>query len=86
MTESNRQKLTGLFINETKDGVQYLSGKTQDGKKYTAFQNSYKETENQPDWVLYFEDTNLQKPVGQTKTLNLRPTSTPKPTQEDMPF
>jgi len=84
MTESNRQKLTGLFINETKDGVQYLSGKTQDGKKYTAFQNSYKETENQPDWILYFEDTNLQKPVSQTKTLNLRPT--PKPTQEDMPF
>ena len=84
MTESNRQKLTGLFINETKDGVQYLSGKTQDGKKYTAFQNSYKEAENQPDWVLYFEDTNLQKPVSQPKTLNLRPT--PKPTTEDMPF
>ena len=84
MTESNRQKLTGLFINETKDGVQYLSGKTQDGKKYTAFQNSYKETENQPDWVLYFEDTNLQRPVSQAKTLNLRPT--PKTTQEDMPF
>ena len=84
MTESNRQKLTGLFINETKDGVQYLSGKTQDGKKYTAFQNSYKEAENQPDWVLYFEDTNLQKPVSQPKTLNLRPT--PKPTPEDMPF
>jgi len=84
MTESNRQKLTGLFINETKDGVQYLSGKTQDGKKYTAFQNTYKETENQPDWILYFEDTNLQRPVSQAKTLNLRPT--PKPTTEDMPF
>ena len=84
MTESNRQKLTGLFINETKDGVQYLSGKTQDGKKYTAFQNTYKETENQPDWILYFEDTNLQRPVSQAKTLNLRPT--PKTTQEDMPF
>tara|TARA_R100000234_G_scaffold98695_1_gene67261 strand:+ start:298 stop:552 length:255 start_codon:yes stop_codon:yes gene_type:complete len=84
MTESNRQKLTGLFINETKDGVQYLSGKTQDGKKYTAFQNTYKETENQPDWILYFEDTNLQRPVSQAKTLNLRPT--PKTTPEDMPF
>ena len=84
MTESNRQKLTGLFINETKDGVQYLSGKTQDGKKYTAFQNTYKETENQPDWILYFEDTNLQRPVSQPKTLNLRPT--PKTTPEDMPF
>ena len=84
MTESNRQKLTGLFINETKDGVQYLSGKTQDGKKYTAFQNTYKETENQPDWILYFEDTNLRRPVSQAKTLNLRPT--PKTTPEDMPF
>jgi len=106
MTESNRQKLTGmyvnesyqdkpidtevnkpltgLYINETKKGDQYLSGKTLDGKKYTLFKNGFKEKDNQPDWVLYVEDTNLQKPVGQSKEFKL--SSTPKPTQEDMPF
>ena len=33
---------------------------------------------------LYVEDTNLQKPVGQSKEFKL--SSTPKTTPEDMPF
>ena len=33
MTESNRTKLTGMYVNESKNGDQYLSGKTMDGTK-----------------------------------------------------
>ena len=83
MPESNRQKICGLYINEDKDGKQYLSGKTQDKtKRYSLFTNNYKETDNHPDWVLYEEDLETLQPV-EPKKLNLAPQKT-KP--EEMPF
>ena len=106
MTESNRTKLTGMFVNEsyqdkeidtqvnkpltglyvnqTKKGDQYLSGKTMDGtKKYTLFKNGYKEKDNQPDWVLYVEDLEAT-PKAEPKSFSLTPT---KPADtEDIPF
>ena len=83
MTESNRQKICGLYINEDKEGNQYLSGKTQDKtKRYSLFTNKYKETDNHPDWVLYEEDLETLQPV-EPKKLNLSPQN---PKVEDMPF
>ena len=83
MTESNRQKICGLYINEDKEGNQYLSGKTQDKtKRYSIFTNKYKETDNHPDWVLYEETLETLQPV-EPKKLNLAPQ---KPKTEEMPF
>ena len=83
MPESNRQKICGLYINEDKEGNQYLSGKTQDKtKRYSLFTNKYKETDNHPDWVLYEENLETLQPV-EPKKLNLAPQQ-PKP--EEMPF
>tara|TARA_R100000655_G_scaffold109288_1_gene163381 strand:+ start:315 stop:566 length:252 start_codon:yes stop_codon:yes gene_type:complete len=83
MTESTRQKICGLYINEDKEGNQYLTGKTQDKtKKYSLFTNGFKETDNRPDWILYVEDLETLQPV-EPKKLNLSPQ---KPKVEDMPF
>lgn len=83
MTESNRKKLCGLYVNETKDGKQYLSGKTQDGSlKFSVFLNGFKETANHPDWILYSEDLENIQPV-EPKKFNLSPQS---PNLEEMPF
>ena len=54
MTEkSPRVKITGLWANETKDGIRYLSG----GKspRYSIWPNSFKEKDTDPTHVLYVE-------------------------------
>ena len=67
-----------------KNGDQYLSGKTMDGtKKYTLFQNGFKEKDNQPDWVLYVEDLEAT-PKAPKKDFSL--SNTKKDDVEDMPF
>ena len=61
MANQNREKLSGLWINQTKNGETYFSGKS-DGIKYVIFKNGFKEKENQPDYNLYKEVVEPQKP------------------------
>ena len=62
MPNPNQEKLSGLWINKTKAGETYFSGKN-DGFKYVIFKNGFKEKENQPDYVLYREPVESQNPV-----------------------
>ena len=62
MPNPNQEKLSGLWINKTKAGETYFSGKN-DGFKYVIFKNGFKERENQPDYVLYREPVESQNPV-----------------------
>lgn len=61
MANENREKVSGLWINKTKNGDTYFSGKN-DGFKYTVFKNGFKEKENQPDYILYKESVQPQNP------------------------
>ncbi len=64
MTESKRQRVTGLYVNTTDKGVQYMSGKTQDGKRYSIWPNGYKEEgDNQPPFVLFVQDIEPQMTI-----------------------
>jgi len=61
MPRENQEKLSGLWLNETKDHQKYMSGKS-DGFKYTIFKNGFKEPEsNQPDYILYREPAEQQQ-------------------------
>tara|TARA_R100000781_G_scaffold72836_1_gene45521 strand:- start:253 stop:483 length:231 start_codon:yes stop_codon:yes gene_type:complete len=61
MTRENQEKLSGLWVNETKNGQKYFSGKN-DGFKYTIFKNGFKEPESkQPDYILYREPVEEQQ-------------------------
>ena len=62
MPNPNQEKLSGLWINKTKAGETYFSGKN-DGFKYGIFKNGFKEKENQPDYVLYREPVESQNPI-----------------------
>jgi len=60
MSRENQIKLSGLWLNETKNGKKYFSGKN-DGFKYTIWKNGFKETDNQPDYILYREPVEEQQ-------------------------
>jgi len=60
MPRENQEKLSGLWLNETKNGQKYFSGKN-DGFKYTIWKNGFKETDNQPDYILYREPVEEQQ-------------------------
>jgi hypothetical protein len=62
MPRENQEKLSGLWLNETKNGKKYFSGKN-DGFKYTIWKNGFKETDNQPDYILYREPAEEQNGV-----------------------
>jgi len=62
MPRENQIKLSGLWLNETKNGQKYFSGKN-DGFKYTIFKNGFKEKESQPDYILYREPIEQQNGV-----------------------
>ena len=54
MTEKTpRVKISGLWANETKDGVRYLSGSK--NPRYTIWPNNYKEKDSDPTHILYVE-------------------------------
>jgi len=78
MPRENQEKLSGLWLNETKNGQKYFSGKN-DGFKYTIFKNGFKETDNQPDYILYRE------PLEQPKSENWAGSPVVPPTDE-IPF
>ena len=60
MPRENQEKLSGLWLNETKNGQKYFSGKN-DGFKYTIFKNGVKEKDSQPDSILYREPVEEQQ-------------------------
>ena len=62
MPRENQIKLSGLWLNETKNGQKYFSGKN-DGFKYTIFKNGFKEKDSQPDYILYREPVEEQNGV-----------------------
>lgn len=50
--KNDRIKICGLWKKTASNGEYYLTGKW--GDVYiTIFKNGFKETENQPDWILY---------------------------------
>ena len=67
MPRENQEKLSGLWLNETKNGKKYFSGKN-DGFKYTIWKNGFKETDNQPDYILYREPVEEEKNTAYSLT------------------
>ena len=49
-----RVKISGLWVNETKDGQQYMSG-ANGTTRYSIWPNGFKEKETDPSHVLYVE-------------------------------
>lgn len=54
-------KIGALWNKESKNGEQYLQGKFGDAT-LQVFSNNYKESENQPDFIVYLSET--KKPEG----------------------
>lgn len=53
MSKENKMiELAALWLKETKDGSEYMSGKL-NGLNVFVFKNNYKEKENQPDYKIY---------------------------------
>ena len=88
MADAKRQRVTGLYVNTTDKGIQYMSGKTQDGKKYQVWPNSYKEEgDNQPPFVLSVQDVEAQgQPQAQSFDMNPTPQQQPSSFKNDDSF
>lgn len=97
MSEPNNNKkgemipLGGLWVNETKDGQQYLSGYLGQAK-LLIFINQYKQEDKHPDYVMYVAP-NKPKPegTGKAKTLGGKKSGDPAddalpPSDDDIPF
>ena len=50
---ADRIKLGGLWLNKSKDGREYLTGKLSPTVKILIFKNDFKTTDNQPSHVMY---------------------------------
>ena len=61
MANEKREKVSGLWINQTKNVDTYFSCKNE-GFKYVIFKNGFKEKDNQPDYILYKEPV---EPINQ---------------------
>jgi len=77
MPRENQEKLSGLWLNETKNGKKYFSGKNE-GFKYTIWKNGFKETDNQPDYILYREP--LEQPESEKWVSPVNPST------DEIPF
>jgi hypothetical protein len=69
-TMAERIKLGGLWLNRTRDGREYLSGKLSPTVKILIFPNDFKSGENQPSHVMYLapieqEEGQRQNPPDQ---------------------
>lgn len=51
--KSTRCKISGMWKQTTKAGVEYWTGSTEEGVRFTLFPNGYKTAENHPDFILY---------------------------------
>jgi len=52
MKVSNKVRLSGLWKNETKDGIKYLGG-SNEGRRFSVFTNGFREKDTDPDYILY---------------------------------
>ena len=75
MPNEKREKVSGLWINQTKNGDTYFSGKNE-GFKYVIFKNGFKEKDNQPDYILYREPVEQQQNAPYS----------PAPKTDEIPF
>jgi hypothetical protein len=50
---AERIKLGGLWLNKTKDGREYLTGKLSPSVKILIFKNNFRNAENQPSHIMY---------------------------------
>ena len=65
---TDRIKLGGLWVNKSKDGREYLTGKLSPTVKILIFKNDFKTTDNQPSHVMYLapvETDETQRPNTQ---------------------
>ena len=60
MPRENQEKLSGLWLKETKNGQKFFAG-TNDGFSYAVFKNGFKEKDSQPDYILYREPVEEQQ-------------------------
>lgn len=70
MEEKPKVQLLALWENQSKNGDTYLSG-TLGRNKVLGFKNRYKETDRQPDWILYLQE----RPEEERQHQNSRPSS-----------
>ena len=75
MPRENQEKLSGLWLKETKNGQKFFAG-TNDGFSYAVFKNGFKEKDSQPDYILYRE------PVEQQQNASY----SPAPETDQLPF
>jgi hypothetical protein len=54
-------KLGGLWVNETKAGEKYFSGKLSPTTNVLIFKNKYKESEKHPDYIMYLAPVKKQE-------------------------
>lgn len=64
-------EITGLWLNESQNGVQYMSGYLGSAIVY-IFRNKYKEADNQPDYRMVVKAKRVDNPN--------------KPNSNDVPF
>ena len=50
------KKIVGLYLNKTKNGDPYFSGKTKEGVKYFVFKETDRKSDKHPDYVLSVEE------------------------------
>ena len=62
MPRENQEKLSGLWLKETKNCQKFFAG-TNDGFSYVIFKNGFKEKDSQPDYILYREPVEEQNGV-----------------------
>lgn len=61
MEDKPKIQFLALWENQDKNGNVYLSG-TLGRNRVIAFKNSYKERDNQPDWVVYLQPKPDEQP------------------------
>lgn len=74
------KKITGLYLNKSKNGTQYMSGISQDGVKYLVFKNTKKEDKH-PDYNLFVDDEEPSNYNGNSNNSPLTESS-----NEEVPF
>lgn len=66
--EAKRKDIGAMWQRTGKNGIYF--GITIDGVRYMAFKNNYKEKENQPDYRIFPQETNLAGGAFQKRSTN----------------
>jgi hypothetical protein len=59
-------EITGLWLNKTKDGKQYMSGSI-GGAKVLIFANQYKKTDKDPSYKMFFAEKEKKQVAPEPK-------------------